>query len=80
MIIYNPSQAMHQYVLHFGHVHSWQNDPTYLPGKELETAAQIKAAVDAALAPLVTSCRSRSGSAAQSSVSAPANYITLFVE
>ena len=64
MIIYNPSQAMPRYVIHFGQVRSWQNDPTYLPGKALETAAQIKAALDAALAPLVT----------------PANYITQFVE
>jgi hypothetical protein len=59
MIIYNPSHAMPRYVIHFGQVRSWQNDPTYLPGKALETAAQIKAALDAALAPLVT----------------PANYI-----
>jgi hypothetical protein len=36
MIVYNPSQAMPRYVIHFGQVHSnqkWQNDPTCLYGK-----------------------------------------------
>ena len=36
MIVYNPSQAIPRYVIHFGQVHSnqkWQNDPTCLYGK-----------------------------------------------